>query len=746
MKKIISIFIALIIVLSSFSMISFAVGQEETKSVEYPTFGAIRWDAWYGHSDISWAVVSQVEKTLSPKEFHFRAPFFAEITQDNKIIIPEYTQEIFDREMEYAKYAGIDYFAYNWYQDYETDVTQNGLQNARKFHQTSKYRNDVKMCIIDPVVNDEAIAEMSTLLTSDYYMTVLDGRPLMYYILSGNMESITERINIFKNLAQSLGVPEPYAVIMNPSASEAKRGGASAVSKYAIDGSQLSFDELTKVAENVWNEKYTQCKSYFTQFQFVPTVTYGWHTKPRYINPVTWMTVGENYWCDYATDIELLNHLAYAMSYVQHPSVKPYCEANTVIAYAWNEHDEGGWICPTLEVDENGNQLYNADGTKKINERRINATKAAIDFIRSGNVVKVTVNGVSNNSTISKASDAIANVNDIINDKVFNGIGKMLGATLSLGTSLTMNYYATNMVDSSDLQMRFTTPNDYQVLVDGVYDNEIGRIRFDYTGINPQCMTDEITAELLYKGRTIETIRNYSVKQYCQNIYAKSGNALRQLMADMLVYGKEAQLYKDYNTSNLADNLSWVSTYKSTFAVPEGVRIITGNADVNNRVTAASLNMSNVNKIYFRMVLTDDVTIKLNGNVVDKSVLKKESGNQYLLYTKDIFAYEFDKVYTLELIKDGVVITSVDYNVNGYIASKYSSASNGELVKALNQYGLSTKIYYNLINNDGDIDFDDSEDFETVPDNDGDITFGDNEEFETIIKDADITFGDKEIL
>jgi hypothetical protein len=28
----------------------------------------------------------------------------------------------------------------------------------------------------------------------------------------------------------------------------------------------------------------------------------------------------------------------------QHPTL---CPANTVIVYAWNEHDEGGWLCPT---------------------------------------------------------------------------------------------------------------------------------------------------------------------------------------------------------------------------------------------------------------------------------------------------------------------------------------------------------------------------------------------------------------
>ena len=204
MKKIISSIIVIFLVFSILNMVSFA--QNDTKTVEnndVPTFGAIRWDAWYGHTNKGWDVVSQVERTLSPSQFHFRAPFFAKITEDDKVIIPKYTQEIFDREMEYAKYAGIDYFAYIWYDEGDENNAQKGMQKARKFHQTSQYKNDVKMCVIDPPIHDEARTEMSKILVSDYYMTVLNGRPLMYYINSGdNLSGIVEKIAYYQALCQ----------------------------------------------------------------------------------------------------------------------------------------------------------------------------------------------------------------------------------------------------------------------------------------------------------------------------------------------------------------------------------------------------------------------------------------------------------------------------------------------------------------------------------------------------------------
>jgi hypothetical protein len=43
---------------------------------------------------------------------------------------------------------------------------------------------------------------------------------------------------------------------------------------------------------------------------------------------------------------ELAAHVRGAFDYVAtHPEK---CEANTVIMYAWNEHSEGGFLCPTM--------------------------------------------------------------------------------------------------------------------------------------------------------------------------------------------------------------------------------------------------------------------------------------------------------------------------------------------------------------------------------------------------------------
>lgn len=339
------------------------------------SFGIIRWDAWTTHDGVEKSVVSQVERSLSPTRFHERAPFFADVTEDGRIIVTEYTMETFDIEMEYAISAHVDYFAYVWYKDV--------MRTARKFHTQSKYRNDVKMCVcfdVNAIGRDFARKEMETLFLEDYYMKVLGGRPLMYYFGDEcRLDVIADDIVYYRALTEKLGIPEPYAVIMNLSPAQVKGANADAVSGYTVGGQDNEpFAAVMARADSLWRDWHSSGMSY------IPTVSLGWCPEPRFINPVSWINVPENLWAQLPKADEIYEHFLYAQSYMAHPSVKELCEANTFLAYAWNEHDEGGWLCPTIAVDENGNQLYNPDGSKKINTERIEAVKRAIEDFQKG--------------------------------------------------------------------------------------------------------------------------------------------------------------------------------------------------------------------------------------------------------------------------------------------------------------------------------------------------------------------------
>ncbi len=372
-----------------FKMSSINVFTEERE--EETTIGAIRWDAWYTHDGRPESIVTQVENTLSLPEYHWRAPFFAKITDEGKIQMPEYTQEIFDKEMEYAKEAGIDYFSYLWY--------SGNMGMARKLHATSKYKNDVKFTICldgNGIGKSECREEVKALLKEDFYMTVLNGRPLMYYYVNtsnkkDNMALCASEMKYYRAYCEAEGIPAPFVVLMNITGTEVQTLYGDAVSRYSFSGtSDMTFNDfITKVQSN-W-ETFQKTGS-----QYVPYLTFGWHAEPRYKTPVTWMKVEENSWVPYPTEEELYNHIAYALSYMDHPSAKDFTKANTLILYAWNEHDEGSWLCPTLKTDEKGNQLYNDDGTPMIDDSRVKAVRKAIDDFKNGKRVEVFINGVSN--------------------------------------------------------------------------------------------------------------------------------------------------------------------------------------------------------------------------------------------------------------------------------------------------------------------------------------------------------------
>ncbi len=104
------------------------------------------------------------------------------------------------------------------------------------------------------------------------------------------------------------------------------------------------FSELAAAVETrYWNQ--AKAKS----IPMVPMVTAGWDKRPRKDHPVSW-EIGHPYhtqdiFPSVARPPEIAAHLNNSLRFVhENPSI---CTAKTVIIYGWNEHDEGGWICPT---------------------------------------------------------------------------------------------------------------------------------------------------------------------------------------------------------------------------------------------------------------------------------------------------------------------------------------------------------------------------------------------------------------
>jgi hypothetical protein len=321
------------------------------KTNKKPLIGAIRWDAWHGKKD---GVNDVMEKTLAPKRYHERLPFFAEIINDSTVRIDGSSQQVMDQEIAYAKYAGLDYWAFVLYS--EKDMLSLGL----KTYLQSNHHSDINFCAITEqgrfTFKDTAyINYLIRLIKTPGYQTVLNARPLWYFGFIneenvkntwGSIHQLKKQIDSVRNLIIEAGLENPYLVIMDFDAATGKKWcdslGADAISSYvAVKNTKLgTYQQLANETANFWEE----CKA--TGKQVVPVWDAGWNPKPRIDHPTPWHVYPDKEYFTNATAGELAQHFKNGLQWIKEN--KEAANAQCVIIYSWNEFDEGGWLCPTI--------------------------------------------------------------------------------------------------------------------------------------------------------------------------------------------------------------------------------------------------------------------------------------------------------------------------------------------------------------------------------------------------------------
>ena len=354
----------------------------------------------------------QEARSLSPKAYHERMPFFAKLNKsvtNSKYIkgdlsagvveFPDFSETIWRQEMEYAIEAGIDFMAYLW--------TQKGRKynaSAYQHHINTKGLNGrMQMCAILQTI-DQDIDSMAKAMCEPYWYCV-DNMPVVY-IFGGTSAATDELIaKIRRTLAQAQyakfgKVGEPaYIIVMGVNSySEAVNNasrGIDATSWYAFSGSSYSRTTKTaggatvrqatysNLASNAMSTMKSVSKVATNGYMAVsPLISLGYDLSPRIDNPVSWMS-GGNTITARPTAQEITKTVTDVLNWNRQNRDTFKC--NTVIFYAWNEFTEGGWICPTAQVDANGNIIKNADGTTKVNRTHLDAVKAAIKAYRQAN-------------------------------------------------------------------------------------------------------------------------------------------------------------------------------------------------------------------------------------------------------------------------------------------------------------------------------------------------------------------------
>jgi len=365
-----------LLVLFSF-LTSYGVGNDDNAGkMQRIRIGTIRWDAWLPST--SSIVGAAVAKALNPVKYRLRSPFFSILNQ-GKIDFPEYTLDIWEQEVDYAVYAGIDYWAYCWYTD------NSPMSLARKYHTQSPKNKEIQMCAILGVASFTEIErnQLFAAMKEDYYVKV-NGMPLVY-IYGGSKNMDNDTIVKLRSEAAKTGLPALYVVSM---VSAGMAEGETVLSKgydalsfysYPVANGPLTYAQLAAKAEKRNIDLGT--KLYLGKpVPMIPSFTAGRDVRPRLDNPVPWGgDYGSKNYAELGTASEIAGHMSNVLEWtLSHPG---NAAAQCVISYAWNEHDEGGWICPAIKMNEDSNLLI-VNGKMVPDSSIINAIRDAIIAFR----------------------------------------------------------------------------------------------------------------------------------------------------------------------------------------------------------------------------------------------------------------------------------------------------------------------------------------------------------------------------
>lgn len=332
--------------------------------------GVINWDGCL-ESDKTY-FGGYCAKTLSGKKYANRVPFYADVTCDHKVSFHKRTKEEFDRELTYAIEANIDYFAYVWYTKRTNFSDENVSETAKHVHELTYIRDlhiesslntKIKMCAILSAhpITDEELYDLALTMQKPFYQ-YMDKSPLVY-VYSGYNKELIERLN---SACEKAGTPRPYSVIFtnnNPASDGETYENADGVSAYCIPtefSDCPTTDDFCKETVRL-NELMLSYK-----LPLVPMFSTGWNPSPRIDVPVPWYGYANKLYSP-ASEPEHIEKSAYELAnWIKDKNITP----KHILTFAWNEFEEGGFICPTLNDD------------KSINKSGLEAFKNAITIFK----------------------------------------------------------------------------------------------------------------------------------------------------------------------------------------------------------------------------------------------------------------------------------------------------------------------------------------------------------------------------
>ena len=307
---------------------------------------------------------------------------------------------------------------------------------------------------------------------------------------------------------------------------------------------------------------------------------------------------------------------------------------------------------------------------------------------------------------------------------------EITSADMELGTDISVNYYAALDLTHSAAKMRFTM-NGTETVVDGVETEEEGIFVYSFKKISPQCMGDNIKAELILGDTILDVKEEYSVKTYCENTLAKSAEqlgmsaekyaALRTLIADILKYGAKAQIYTGYKTASLVD--SGVSGGREFVELSDDHQKYIDVSGLDSvEMISAGVYFDYTNSLYLKFTapgmtedkcyisVYNDETGEEKEYALSDCTLISEETSTYLLIMDPCLATGYNALYYVDLYAPNsrgrvVCQQSLEYSMAAYVYSMQNKTDDSgaltpmaQLARATYNYGLSASAYDAIAN------------------------------------------------
>ena len=245
------------------------------------------------------------------------------------------------------------------------------------------------------------------------------------------------------------------------------------------------------------------------------------------------------------------------------------------------------------------------------------------------------------------------------------------------------------------------TMNGKQIIVKDYTVADDGRLVFTFSGIAPQCMGDNIKAELICDDTVCSVKDGYSIKANVTSLLSKGvSDELETLIYDMLIYGAASQKYADYKTDELVTDGGEGLT--ASASIPEkSDTVLTESASADVSFKSAGVLFDYRNRIYVKFRASDISDVKVLFG--ESELVIEELGNgTYVAYSDHISAKNLSTVYTFTLKVVDATVQTLEYSVNSYAFAKYTQFDNSgnptkmaELALALYRYGASAAEYSN---------------------------------------------------